>query len=118
MSETRIAGLYWVKEDTDSACQVYVIRIAVTDHIVCTIDTDVPGAEAFVNLFTEAPNLLEALKLITPKECPIVTHHRPDCDFCLCLKTIAEAEGRELPEPRKNSPYCVTDSRGNKLRHG
>lgn len=62
--------------------------------------------------------LLEALKLVTPKECPIVTHHRPDCDFCLCLRVIAKAEGKEPPAPRKNNPYYVTDKLGNRLRHG
>lgn len=60
MNESNIAGLYWTKEDIDSACQVYAIHIAVTNRLVCTIDTDVPGAEAFVNLFSEAPDLLEA----------------------------------------------------------
>lgn len=118
MNEKKFAGLYWTKEDIDSACQVYAIHIAVTNHTVCTIDTDTPSAEAFVNLFTAAPDLLDALKLITPKECPIVTHHRPDCDFCLCLRVIAEAEGNEPPAPRKNSPYYATDRHGNKLRHG
>lgn len=55
-----IAGLYWTLEDIDSACQVYAIHIAVTNHLVCTIDTDVPSAETFANLFALAPKLLEA----------------------------------------------------------
>lgn len=62
MSEKKIAGLYWTKEDIDSACQVYAVHIAVTNHLVCTIDTDVPSAENFANLFVAGPDLLEALK--------------------------------------------------------
>lgn len=40
------------------------------------------------------PKLLAALKALVHDECPIVTHHRPECLFCAALKAIAEAEGR------------------------
>lgn len=44
-------------------------------------------------LIKVAPDLLKALELLTPPECPIVTHHSPNCAFCFALKTIADARG-------------------------
>lgn len=55
-------------------------------------DSVTPESEANVRLIVTAPKLLAALKSIVSGECPIVTHHRPDCRWCAALKAIAEAE--------------------------
>jgi hypothetical protein len=52
-------------------------------------------AERRANLFGASTDLLTALKKLAPPECPIVTHHGPDCGFCFALKVIANAEGKE-----------------------
>jgi hypothetical protein len=53
-------------------------------------------AERRANLFEASTDLLTALKNLTPQECPIVTHHSPDCGFCFALRMIAKAEGKEI----------------------
>jgi hypothetical protein len=54
-------------------------------------------AERRANLFGASSDLLTALKTLTPYECPIITHHGPNCGFCFALKVIARAEGKEAP---------------------
>lgn len=53
------------------------------------------AAKAFADKIVRAYNchddLLDALKRIVPPTCPIVTHHRPDCDLCRGLRAIAKA---------------------------
>lgn len=51
-------------------------------------------AEANASLISAAPDLLDALELLVPPQCPIVTHHKPDCDFCRALRAIAKATGK------------------------
>jgi hypothetical protein len=51
-------------------------------------------AERRANLFGASSDLLTALKKLAPPECPIVTHHSPDCGFCFALKVTAKAEGK------------------------
>lgn len=51
-------------------------------------------AERRANLFGASSDLLTALKTLAPDECPIVTHHGPNCSFCFALKVIAQAEGK------------------------
>lgn len=51
-------------------------------------------AEANARLIAAAPELLAALKGIVRGPCPIVTHHRPDCEWCAAMRVIAKAEGR------------------------
>lgn len=53
-----------------------------------------PEFEANARLIAAAPELLVALKGFVHEECPIVTHHRPDCLWCAALRVIAKAEGR------------------------
>lgn len=57
-------------------------------------DWDEVMANAY--LIAAAPKLLSALKGIVRTGCPIVTHHRPDCEWCAALLAIADAEGRSL----------------------
>ncbi len=49
-------------------------------------------ADKIVRAYNCHDDLLQALKLLTPPTCPIVTHHNPDCDFCRALRVIAKAE--------------------------
>lgn len=51
-------------------------------------------AERWANIFSASSDLLSALKTLTPSECPIITHHSPECGFCFALKAIAMAEGK------------------------
>lgn len=48
---------------------------------------------ANARLIAKSPELLTVLKEITPDECPIVTHHKPDCIWCRSLRLISEIEG-------------------------
>lgn len=54
--------------------------------------------ERRANLFGASSGLLAALKHLAPAECPIVTHHSPDCGFCFAIRAIAEAEGKKTPD--------------------
>jgi hypothetical protein len=55
--------------------------------------TAIAIADKVVRAYNTHDDLLLALKSIVPPTCPIVTHHKPDCDFCRALQAIAEAEG-------------------------
>jgi hypothetical protein len=50
------------------------------------------------SLITAALELLEALKGIVRGPCPIVTHDRPDCEWCAGLRAIAKATGGAVNE--------------------
>lgn len=89
--------MYWTKEDIDSACQVYAIHIAVTNHLVCTIDTDVPGAEAFADLFAEAPRMRERISELDEQ---------------------LEAERRNLRILNQQLANCHDTMRKDGIRHG
>ena len=117
MSEKKFAGLYWTKEAIDSGCEIYAIHIAVTNRLLCTIDTDVPGAEAFVNLFTAASDLLEALQAfvdVAPSEghrclyCDADVYgtestdeHLPDCEMTKGYAAIGTARGEAQQTPEQ-----------------
>lgn len=49
-------------------------------------------ADKIVRSYNAYDDLLEAIKRIVPPTCPIVTHHRPGCDWCHALQIIAKAE--------------------------
>lgn len=45
-------------------------------------------ARELIALGTAAEGLEKALAAIVCGECPVVTHHRPDCEWCAAIKAL------------------------------
>lgn len=62
-------------------------------RIVGSVRTSNDEERADARLAAAAFELFNALELLMPPQCPIVTHHRPNCDFCRALRAIKKAKG-------------------------
>ena len=81
-----------------------------TFGVIDSIQIGVEEAVRRANLFSVSSDLLIALKTLTPTECPIVTHHGPNCGFCFALKVIAEAEGGSNLCPEETPDRTINPS--------
>ena len=53
--------------------------------------------EADGNLIAAALDMYVALSgFIRGRGCPIVTHHREDCEWCAAIRALAKADGKSL----------------------
>lgn len=75
------------------ASGVVIAQVMGADDFPCCEEDIDSECKANADLIKTAPDLYAALEAIVQKECPIVTHHRPDCEWCAGLRALAKARG-------------------------
>jgi hypothetical protein len=73
-------GRTFVVAESDTAHQLVVTKLMALE--------DYPNQEIDAKLVSKAPQMLALIEKITPETCPMVTHHRPDCEWCEMINLL------------------------------